>query len=166
MQRLRVCGLGLAIALAAGVMAQAFELGRVKHSALCREEAVATSVVVKRLHPGELATVIDHYQGWVNLDFGEEACWAPATALGGDDDAKLLSGAQSARPAAKRSAQGNKSQVSVRAAKSSQRRSAPAPMRAPRYPSGASAVCQDGSLSFSASRRGTCSHHGGVAEWL
>lgn len=31
--------------------------------------------------------------------------------------------------------------------------------------SGASAKCRDGSLSYSAHRRGTCSHHGGVAEW-
>ncbi|MEV4256356.1 DUF3761 domain-containing protein [Spirillospora sp. NPDC049652] len=38
--------------------------------------------------------------------------------------------------------------------------------RTPRYPSGATAVCRDGSLSFSAHRRGTCSHHGGVARWL
>jgi hypothetical protein len=27
------------------------------------------------------------------------------------------------------------------------------------------AVCADGSNSFSHSHRGTCSHHGGVAEW-
>lgn len=33
-------------------------------------------------------------------------------------------------------------------------------------PSGASAVCRDGSYSFSRNRRGTCSHHGGVSEWL
>jgi hypothetical protein len=33
-------------------------------------------------------------------------------------------------------------------------------------PSGASAQCADGSYSFSRSRRGTCSHHGGVARWL
>lgn len=32
-------------------------------------------------------------------------------------------------------------------------------------PSGASARCRDGSYSFSLNRRGTCSHHGGVAEW-
>ena len=31
--------------------------------------------------------------------------------------------------------------------------------------SGASAKCRDGSLSYSAHRRGTCSHHGGVAVW-
>jgi hypothetical protein len=33
-------------------------------------------------------------------------------------------------------------------------------------PAGATAQCQDGTYSFSQSRRGTCSHHGGVATWL
>jgi hypothetical protein len=33
-------------------------------------------------------------------------------------------------------------------------------------PAGASARCRDGTYSFSQSRRGTCSHHGGVASWL
>ena len=33
-------------------------------------------------------------------------------------------------------------------------------------PPGASARCRDGTYSFSASRRGTCSRHGGVAQWL
>ncbi len=33
-------------------------------------------------------------------------------------------------------------------------------------PQGATAQCRDGSYSFSQRRRGTCSHHGGVAQWL
>lgn len=33
-------------------------------------------------------------------------------------------------------------------------------------PQGASAQCRDGSYSYSTHRQGTCSHHGGVAEWL
>jgi hypothetical protein len=33
-------------------------------------------------------------------------------------------------------------------------------------PQGATAQCRDGSYSFSQSRAGTCSHHGGVAKWL
>jgi hypothetical protein len=33
-------------------------------------------------------------------------------------------------------------------------------------PQGATAQCRDGSYSFSQSRRGACSHHGGVAKWL
>jgi hypothetical protein len=33
-------------------------------------------------------------------------------------------------------------------------------------PAGATARCEDGTYSFSESRSGTCSSHGGVAEWL
>lgn len=36
----------------------------------------------------------------------------------------------------------------------------------PTAPAGATALCRDGSYSFSRIRRGTCSHHGGVAKWL
>lgn len=32
-------------------------------------------------------------------------------------------------------------------------------------PEGAAAQCRDGTWSFSQHRRGTCSHHGGVANW-
>lgn len=40
------------------------------------------------------------------------------------------------------------------------------PRKAGSAPAGASAKCRDGSYSFSAHRQGTCSHHGGVAQWL
>ena len=40
---------------------------------------------------------------------------------------------------------------------------APAPAPAPG--GGATALCNDGTLSYSANHRGTCSHHGGVAVW-
>ncbi|MGN6371892.1 MAG: DUF3761 domain-containing protein [Solirubrobacteraceae bacterium] len=33
-------------------------------------------------------------------------------------------------------------------------------------PAGATAECEDGTYSFSESRSGTCSHHGGVKRWL
>jgi hypothetical protein len=33
-------------------------------------------------------------------------------------------------------------------------------------PAGATAQCRDGTYSFSQSRSGTCSHHGGVGSWL
>jgi hypothetical protein len=33
-------------------------------------------------------------------------------------------------------------------------------------PPGATALCKDGTYSFSQTRSGTCSHHGGVAQWL
>jgi hypothetical protein len=40
------------------------------------------------------------------------------------------------------------------------------PAKAPSAPQGATAVCRDGSYSFSQHRQGTCSHHGGVSRWL
>jgi hypothetical protein len=43
---------------------------------------------------------------------------------------------------------------------------APAHTRDGAVPPGASARCRDASWSFSRHRRGTCSGHGGVADWL
>jgi len=40
------------------------------------------------------------------------------------------------------------------------------PTHANSAPAGATALCWDGTYSFSQSRRGTCSHHGGVKVWL
>jgi hypothetical protein len=40
------------------------------------------------------------------------------------------------------------------------------PQQAAAAPAGATARCSDGEYSFSQHRRGTCSGHGGVAQWL
>ena len=40
------------------------------------------------------------------------------------------------------------------------------PTRYTGKPSGATAICRDGTYSFSRNRRGTCSRHGGVRSWL
>nr|WP_175425704.1 DUF3761 domain-containing protein [Trinickia violacea] len=42
----------------------------------------------------------------------------------------------------------------------------PAHSKSGRVPEGATARCRDGTYSFSRDRRGTCSGHGGVADWL
>jgi hypothetical protein len=43
---------------------------------------------------------------------------------------------------------------------------APARSTHDQMPAGASAQCRDGTYSFSQHRQGTCSHHGGVGNWL
>ena len=40
------------------------------------------------------------------------------------------------------------------------------PTRYNSAPADATALCRDGSYSFSRNRRGTCSYHGGVSRWL
>jgi hypothetical protein len=40
------------------------------------------------------------------------------------------------------------------------------PVAAPKAPAGATAKCEDGTYSSSQHRSGTCSRHGGVAQWL
>jgi peptidoglycan hydrolase-like protein with peptidoglycan-binding domain len=40
------------------------------------------------------------------------------------------------------------------------------PVHSSGTPAGATAQCRDGSYSFSLHHSGTCSHHGGVAQWL
>jgi hypothetical protein len=42
----------------------------------------------------------------------------------------------------------------------------PSPRHSQSAPEGATAQYRDGTYSFSRNRRGTCSHHGGVARWL
>lgn len=41
-----------------------------------------------------------------------------------------------------------------------------APPSSSNHPVGATAICMDGTYSYSQNRRGTCSHHGGVRTWL
>ena len=40
------------------------------------------------------------------------------------------------------------------------------PAYAPQTPAGATAECRDGTYSFSLHHSGSCSHHGGVSQWL
>jgi hypothetical protein len=49
---------------------------------------------------------------------------------------------------------------------SGQRVHSPAHSRTSDVPTGATAKCRDGTYSFSQHHSGTCSHHGGVENWL
>jgi len=49
---------------------------------------------------------------------------------------------------------------------SKHKRAARKPVRRAQAAGGATAECRDGSYSFSANHRGTCSHHGGVKRWF
>jgi SH3 domain protein len=61
---------------------------------------------------------------------------------------------------------GNTERVHIKHYTNSRGNRVQSPTRYNSAPEGATALCRDGSYSFSQSRRGTCSHHGGVARWL
>jgi len=82
-KKLAGAGLGAALALAAFASAQARETGYVAgYSVNCREEGWSSSKIVKVLHRGDRAAVVDRVSGWANLDFGDEACWVLAKYVG------------------------------------------------------------------------------------
>lgn len=60
---------------------------------------------------------------------------------------------------------GKKSKYS-RKAKRRTSRSSKRKRKKNKRPYGATALCNDGTYSYSQTRRGTCSHHGGVAIWF
>ncbi len=60
----------------------------------------------------------------------------------------------------------NSSSNKVKYYKNSKGEKVQSPTHYDSVPAGATAECKDGTYSFSRSRRGTCSHHGGVKRWL
>src|SRR5262249_36375105 len=56
--------------------------------------------------------------------------------------------------------------VEQQAVQSKEQRAPQAVTKQEAHLAGASAICRDGSYSYGQNRRGTCSHHGGVARWL
>lgn len=87
--------------------------------------------------------------GWCRVRYGSVAGYASQRLLG------------EARPAAARPSEG-RGYVNSRG----ERVRSPVRSVDGRVPAGASARCRDGTYSFSRSRRGTCSRHGGVEAWL
>lgn len=72
----------------------------------------------------------------------------------------------SAAPAPKKPTTANNSSCPAGSYRNSNGVCVQSPVQAPAPPAGATAKCKDGSYSFSQHRSGTCSGHGGVAQWL
>ncbi len=79
--------------------------------------------------------------------------------------AAVLKVAAAQEAAAQQSAAAAAQQAAAPAAPAPDPNAPAAPAPNPNAASGATALCNDGSLSFSANHRGTCSHHQGVRTW-
>lgn len=133
----------------------------------------SSSDVVKELVKGDQLTLLanDAEGAWYNvrdLATGKSG-WVHGNSI------RNISAAQGKSTKAETTAQQNEAQVG-RNENSASRSSdtytnvdgdqVQRPRKSATAPEGASAKCRDGSYSFSRHRQGTCSHHGGVAEWL
>lgn len=124
----------------------------ISESANLRETPDSNGTVIQELPEGSELRIVKQKSAWFFVKYGSQSGWVHGNTIkpadSKDGSSKSLPDTTGAAPLS---------------------RSTPAPRAAPRIekanPSGATARCGDGSLSFSASRRGTCSHHGGVAEW-
>ncbi len=128
----------------------------VRYTTIClnmRKSATAKSAVVTRLPKGTKVTV-------------EDDCnckWIPVSYRGNI-------GYVSSRYLSKRHIRVTNRQPyatgSIRYYNNSSGRRIQSPTRYNTVPAGATALCNDGTYSFSQSHRGTCSHHGGVRKWF
>ena len=114
----------------------------------------ANSAVLARLPAGSSLIVGSCGSAWCGIATAEVTGYVPEANLSDTISTNAYSGQGQQRPG--------------RGYTNSQGEWVPSPTFTPdgQPPAGASARCRDGSYSFSRSRRGTCSWHGGVARWL
>lgn len=115
-----------------------------------RESATVNSAIVTTIPRGTSVTI-------------EDDCnckWIPVSYSGniGYVSSKYLSKSRPRQHVAVR-------QGAIRYYRNSQGHRVQSPTRYSSVPPGATALCNDGTYSFSHSHKGTCSHHGGVARW-
>jgi len=131
-----------------------------------RDKPSASGGVVKTVEKGDLLTLISSNAvgPWYRVRDGKAG---PEAWIHGNAIALLYgnAGEQSSETVAQRPRitsppSSGKSYVNVDGVR------VPSPVFRESKPAGASARCRDGSYSFSQHRQGTCSHHGGVAEWF
>lgn len=106
--------------------------------------------VIETLPVGASVEVIRQKGAWFYVNSGGTKGWLHGNAIRYDNqESNLAEKSNTPKPASRAS---------------TEIRSTPAPIEKTN-PSGATAKCRDGTLSYSRNRRGTCSWHGGVAVW-
>ena len=155
MRRLLLSLLALA-SLAATASAQSFfsqdTVAYATATIRVREQPAVTAETVAILGQGTRVRLYHCSEGWCGVSIQRLAGYALEEYLT----------AKSPRPVATAPAQQGRGYVNVDG------EWVPSPTKTAdgQPPPGASAKCRDGTFSFSRHRQGTCSHHGGVAEWL
>lgn len=131
-----------------------------------RDRPSITGTITNTVEKGDLLTLVNPSPvgPWYRVRANKSApeCWihGNAIALLYTDDVTGTNSYAAERPRVTSPPSSGKSYVNVDGVR------VPSPVFSDTKPAGATARCRDGSYSFSQHRRGTCSHHGGVAEWF
>jgi uncharacterized protein YgiM (DUF1202 family) len=125
-----------------------------------RDQASGEGTVITTIPKGTLLTVTDETEGWGKVTYKKNSGYINTSYL------KLFNTGNES--GSTKSAFNNPSDSAgkIKYYKNSQGVKVQSPTYYSKAPAGATAVCWDGTYSFSKSRRGTCSHHGGVKKWL
>ena len=130
-----------------------------------RESADSSSRVLETVPEGTTLQVVKQRGIWFLVHTGSQAGWVHGNTIRLEKDAPVIESKESSNfsepPAEAIKDISPKKSIGGYDAPTVTKKSAPAV-----NPSGATARCGDGTLSYSAHRRGTCSHHGGVAQWF
>ena len=128
-----------------------------------RAQASADAAPLLTMPRGATVTVASCADRWCQVEYRGHSGYAARRYLSQNrPSARSTPGASRNRPSARSNSDcGSGGYVNSRG------RWVPSPCSSPNGPpAGASARCRDGTYSFSQSRRGTCSRHGGVSRWL
>lgn len=113
----------------------------------------ANGSVITVVPKGSAVEILDTANGWAKVTYGNKIGYLKTSLL-------HTSGSQEVKTTDSPDNTAVKHYINS----SGQRIQSPTYYNSP--PSGATAECRDGTYSFSANHRGTCSHHGGVKRWL
>jgi len=114
--------------------------------------APSTSARVIKVIPKGTTLAVEACMTWCSVSYGHQPGFVARSTLSFDEDTV------STRPTSLPAQPGTYTNVDGQRIRR--------PVTSDTAPAGASAKCRDGSYSFSTHRRGTCSHHGGVSQWL
>lgn len=152
-----VCALAVVLCVAAPAAAQSSTKYTTSVVRL-RAQPSADARALARIPRGAAVRVGDCERSWCEVTYRGQSGYAAERYLGERRTAAQTAGSRRASGGGEGGGDGYVNSRGERVRSPAHSPSGPPP--------GASAQCRDGTYSFSRSRRGTCSHHGGVARWL
>jgi len=122
-----------------------------------RKSADKTGEIISVIPKGTELTIIENTDGWSKVSYNGQDGYINSKYIKSVSDKDVKKNIQE---------KDNSKTQKVKYYTNSKGEKVQSPTHYDSPPPGATALCNDGTYSFSKNRRGTCSHHGGVKKWL